>query len=73
VVECMHLTKDDLTGGEIMFRFMFNTAFVQSNMVTFTRDELDIAWNGKDKFQEDFKIEVYLTSFKFNSLNSFPV
>lgn len=39
-------------------------------MVTFTRDELDIAWNSKDKFQEDFKIEVY---FKFNSFNTFSV
>jgi C2 domain of PTEN tumour-suppressor protein len=50
---------------------MFNPAFVQFNIVAFTRYELDIAWNGKDKFQEDFKIELYLISFKFNSWKSF--
>lgn len=58
MVECVHLSNDDLSREETMFRFMFNTAFVQCNMVTFTRDELDIAWNSKDKLQEDFKIEV---------------
>lgn len=57
VIECIHVDKD-LERDELMLRFMFNTAFVQSNIMILSTDEIDIAWRGKDQFPEDFKIEV---------------
>lgn len=49
---------EDLEREEVMFRVMFNTAFVQSNILTMNRDEIDVAWNAKDQFPKDFKVEV---------------
>ena len=58
VIECIHIGDQD--HEEIMFRVMFNTCFLQSNMMVFTLDDIDLPCNGsKERFQEDFKIEVY--------------
>ncbi|KAK7301518.1 hypothetical protein RJT34_12384 [Clitoria ternatea] len=57
VLECMHLSEDFLR-EEIMFRVMFNTAFVRSNILMLNRDEIDILWDAKDQFPKDFKSEV---------------
>lgn len=43
---------------EVMFRVMFHTAFVGSNTLLLTRDEVDIKWDAKDQFHKDFKVEV---------------
>ena len=57
VVECIHLDKD-LEHEEIMFRVMFNTAFIQSNILMLSREEIDVVWNTKVHFSRDFKAEV---------------
>ncbi|CAJ1975325.1 unnamed protein product [Sphenostylis stenocarpa] len=57
VLECMHLC-DDLVREEVMFRVMFHTAFVRSNILILSRDEIDIQWDSKDQFPKDFKFEV---------------
>lgn len=56
-IECIHVGDKD--HEQIMFRIMFNTCFLQSNLMVFTLDDIDLPWNcNRDKFQEDFKIEV---------------
>ncbi|XP_017422063.1 formin-like protein 20 [Vigna angularis] len=57
VLECIHLS-DDFVREEVMFRVMFHTAFVRSNILTLSRDEIDIQWDAKDQFPKDFKFEV---------------
>lgn len=61
LLECIHLC-DDLVHEEIMFRVMFHTAFVGSNILMFNREELDILWEAKDNFPKDFKAEVTSSS-----------
>ncbi|KAJ1406280.1 Tensin-type phosphatase domain [Sesbania bispinosa] len=57
VLECIHLSED-LVREEMMFRVMFHTAFVRSNILLLSRDEIDILWDAKDQFSKDFKSEV---------------
>ncbi|XP_054821091.1 formin-like protein 20 isoform X2 [Prosopis cineraria] len=57
VLECIHL-YDDLIHEGIMFRVMFHTSFVRSNILMLNREELDIPWDAKDNFPKDFKAEV---------------
>jgi formin 2 len=57
VLECINL-NEDFTGEETMFRIMFHTAFVRSNILMLNRDEIDILWNAKDQYPKDFKAEV---------------
>ncbi|CAK9148026.1 unnamed protein product [Ilex paraguariensis] len=57
VLECIHL-EDDLVREEIMFRVMFHTTFVRSNVLMLNRDEIDILWDAKDQFPKDFRAEV---------------
>ncbi|XP_057960093.1 formin-like protein 18 [Malania oleifera] len=57
VLECISL-DDDLEREEMMFRVMFNTAFIRSNILMLNRDEIDILWNVKDQFPKDFRAEV---------------
>nr|KYP55785.1 Formin-like protein 20 [Cajanus cajan] len=57
VLECIHLSED-FVREEMMFRVMFHTAFVRSNILTLSRDEIDILWDAKDQFPKDFKFEV---------------
>lgn len=46
----------------MMFRAMFNTAFIRSNILILNREEIDTLWNAKDKFPKDFRAEVCLFS-----------
>ncbi|OAY80153.1 Formin-like protein 20 [Ananas comosus] len=69
VIECIHVDKD-LERDELMLRFMFNTAFVQSNIMILSTDEIDIAWRGKDQFPEDFKIEVFFSELDTSESDS---
>lgn len=57
VLECIHLSED-LVREEMMFRVMFHTAFVRSNILMLSRDEIDILWDAKDQFPKDFRFEV---------------
>jgi hypothetical protein len=68
VLECISL-DDDLEREEMMFRVMFNTAFIRSNILMLNCDEIDVLWNAKDRFPKDFRAEVliYLTYFWFNN------
>ncbi|XP_073289629.1 formin-like protein 18 isoform X2 [Primulina huaijiensis] len=57
VLECINL-HDDMEREEMMFRVMFNTAFIRSNILILNRDEIDILWDAKDRFPRDFRAEV---------------
>ncbi|KAL1532414.1 hypothetical protein AAHA92_32429 [Salvia divinorum] len=64
VLECITL-DDTLKYEEIIFRVMFNTAFIRSNVLMLTCDELDTLWNAKDHFPKDFRAE-----FIFSDMDS---
>eukprot|EP01018_Ginkgo_biloba_P035354 Gb_24687 [translate_table: standard] len=57
VLECINLDAD-LEREEMMFRVMFNTAFIRSNILILNRDDIDTLWNAKDRFPKDFRAEV---------------
>uniref|UniRef100_A0A803NB44 Formin-like protein n=1 Tax=Chenopodium quinoa TaxID=63459 RepID=A0A803NB44_CHEQI len=57
VLECTSLYKD-LEHEDMMFRIMFNTAFIRSNILMLNRDEIDTPWDTKDQFPKDFSAEV---------------
>lgn len=57
VLECVHLC-DDFVREEIMFRIMFHSSFVRSNILSLSREEVDVLWDAKDQFSKDFKAEV---------------
>lgn len=49
---------EDLEREVMMFRVMFNTAFIRSNILMLDRDAIDILWDSKDRFLKDFRVEV---------------
>lgn len=57
VLECVHLCED-FVREEIMFRIMFHSSFVRSNILSLSREEVDVLWDAKDQFSKDFKAEV---------------
>ncbi|CAL5376218.1 unnamed protein product [Camellia sinensis] len=57
VLECISL-HDDVEREEMVFRVMFNTAFIRSNILIISRDEIDMLWDAKDQFPRDFRAEV---------------
>lgn len=57
VIEGINL-NDDMEHEMMMFRVMFNTAFVRSNILMLNRDEIDVLWDAKDHFPKDFRAEV---------------
>lgn len=57
VLECISL-HDDMEREEMMFRVMFNTAFIRSNILMLNRDDIDVLWNAKDQFPKDYRAEV---------------
>ena len=59
VLECISLDSDQ-ERESMMFRVMFNTAFIRSNILMLSREEIDIFWNAKDRFPKDFRAEVYI-------------
>ncbi|XP_022729969.1 formin-like protein 6 isoform X2 [Durio zibethinus] len=58
VLECISLHSDQ-ERESMMFRVMFNTAFIRSNILMLNREEIDILWNAMDQFPKDFRVEVY--------------
>lgn len=57
VLECINL-HHDLSREKMMYRAMFNTAFIRSNILMLNRDEIDTLWDAKDLFPADFRVEV---------------
>ncbi|KAF6172712.1 hypothetical protein GIB67_010999 [Kingdonia uniflora] len=66
ILECIHL-DDDLVHEEMMFRIMFNTALIQSNVLMLGREEIDVLWDYKDQLPKEFKAEVLFSDF--NAIN----
>ncbi|KAF9624799.1 hypothetical protein IFM89_014184 [Coptis chinensis] len=62
VLECTHL-DEDLIREEMMFRVMFNTSFIRSNILLLIREEIDALWDAKDQLPKDFKAEVLFSDF----------
>ncbi|XP_042378164.1 formin-like protein 18 isoform X1 [Zingiber officinale] len=60
VLECISL-EEDLQREEMMFRVMFNTAFIRSNILMLDRDAIDILWDAKDRFPKNFRVEILLS------------
>lgn len=61
MIECISL-NDDMEREEMMFRAMFNTAFIRSNILMLNRDEIDMLWHAKDWFPKDFRAEVCVSA-----------
>lgn len=59
VLECISL-ESDLEREQMVFRVMFNTAFIRSNILMLNRDEIDMLWNAKDHFPKNFRVEVFI-------------
>ncbi|KAJ0031495.1 hypothetical protein Pint_12503 [Pistacia integerrima] len=73
VLECISLDSDQ-EREEMMFRVMFNTAFIRSNILMLNREEIDILWNAKDQFPKEFRAEVLFSEMDAaSSLVSFDL
>ncbi|XP_010518952.1 PREDICTED: formin-like protein 14 [Tarenaya hassleriana] len=57
VLECVHLDLDP-EREVMMFRVMFSTAFIRSNILVLNSDNLDILWEAKDCYPKGFRAEV---------------
>ncbi|KAL2472228.1 Formin-like protein 14 [Abeliophyllum distichum] len=57
VLECVHLDLDP-EREVMMFRTMFNTAFIRSNILMLNSENLDILWDSKARFPKGFRAEV---------------
>ncbi|KAJ8506407.1 hypothetical protein OPV22_007293 [Ensete ventricosum] len=57
VLECVHLDLDP-DREVMMFRIMFNTAFIRSNILMLNSDDVDILWDSNDQFPKGFRAEV---------------
>ncbi|XP_073051904.1 formin-like protein 14 isoform X1 [Primulina eburnea] len=57
VLECVHLDMDP-EREVMMFRIMFNTAFIRSNILMLNCENLDILWDSKARFPKAFRAEI---------------
>ncbi|XP_058189073.1 formin-like protein 14 [Rhododendron vialii] len=57
VLECVHLDLEP-EREVMMFRIMFNTAFIRSNILMLNSDNLDIMWDSKVRYPKGFRAEV---------------
>lgn len=57
VLECVHLDVDSKR-EVMMFRVMFNTAFIRSNILMLNCENLDILWDSKERYPKGFRAEV---------------
>uniref|UniRef100_A0A0E0IP68 Formin-like protein n=1 Tax=Oryza nivara TaxID=4536 RepID=A0A0E0IP68_ORYNI len=57
VLECVHLDLDP-EKEVMMFRIMFNTAFIRSNVLMLNSDDIDIVWGSKDQYPRNFRAEM---------------
>ncbi|GAB4836784.1 hypothetical protein Ancab_001697 [Ancistrocladus abbreviatus] len=66
VLECISL-DDDLECEKMIFRVMFNTAFIRSNILMLNRDEINTLWDAKDLFPKEFRAEVLFSEMDSES------
>lgn len=64
VLECLHV-DDDLERDVMMFRIMFNTAFIRSNIMILGCEDLDILWDSKKRYPKGFRAEVCISRIYF--------
>ncbi|KAF5813030.1 putative tensin phosphatase, C2 domain, formin, FH2 domain, protein-tyrosine phosphatase [Helianthus annuus] len=64
VLECINL-HDDWEHENLIYRAMFNTSFIRSNILILNRYEIDVLWDAKYQFPDDFKAE-----FLFSEMDS---
>ncbi|XP_057478157.1 formin-like protein 14 isoform X2 [Actinidia eriantha] len=57
VLECVHLDLEP-EREVMMFRIMFNTAFIRSNILMLNSENLDILWESKARYPKGFRAEV---------------
>ncbi|RDY06564.1 Formin-like protein 13, partial [Mucuna pruriens] len=57
MIESINL-NGDRESEQIMFRVMFNVAFIGSNILLLNRDKIDVLWYAKDHFPKDFRAEI---------------
>ncbi|XP_061355054.1 formin-like protein 18 [Gastrolobium bilobum] len=57
LIESINL-NGDMDREHLMFRAMFNTAFIRSNSLVLNRDNIDVLWYAKDCFPKDFRAEI---------------
>ncbi|KAG8639433.1 hypothetical protein MANES_14G112656v8 [Manihot esculenta] len=57
VLECISL-EDDMEHEHMIFRAVFNTAFIRSNILILNRDEIDTLWDSKIQFPKNFRAEI---------------
>ncbi|XP_022931069.1 formin-like protein 14 isoform X1 [Cucurbita moschata] len=57
VLECSHLESEP-EREVMMFRIMFNTAFIRSNILILTSENLDILWDSKERYPKGFRAEI---------------
>lgn len=53
----MHLDLDP-EKEVMMFRIMFNTAFIRSNILMLNADDVDLLWDSRDRYPRGFRAEV---------------
>ncbi|CAN1325874.1 Formin-like protein 13 [Linum perenne] len=66
VLECVSI-RDEMESEEMMFRVVFNTAFIRSNILILNRDEIDILWDAKDLFPKEFRAEIIFSDVDANA------
>ncbi|GAB2235465.1 hypothetical protein Drorol1_Dr00025890 [Drosera rotundifolia] len=72
VLECVHLDLDS-EREVMMFRIMFNTAFIRSNILILNSDQLDILWDSKERYPKHFRTEVLFGEVQSISPTKEPV
>ncbi|GAB2296015.1 Formin-like protein 14 [Dionaea muscipula] len=72
VLECVHLDLDP-EREVMMFRVMFNTAFIRSNILILNCENLDILWDSKDRFPRGFRTEVLFGEVQSSSPTREPI
>jgi hypothetical protein len=66
-MEC--ITVDEDFNHEVMvFRVMFNTAFIEDNLLLLDRNQIDILWDTQHRFPVDFRVEVTRQFLEFIAL-----
>ncbi|CAN1811952.1 Formin-like protein 13 [Linum perenne] len=66
VLECVSI-RDEMESEEMMFRVVFNTAFIRSNILILNRDEIDMLWDAKDLFPKEFRAEIIFSDVDANA------
>ncbi|XWS47624.1 hypothetical protein CRYUN_Cryun13aG0000100 [Craigia yunnanensis] len=72
VLECVHLDLDP-EREVMMFRVMFNTAFIRSNILMLNSENLDILWDSKERYPKGFRAEVLFGEVESSSPPKAPI